>query len=467
MKSCVLVKISKQTLSFWYQIEGGDYAPLSLKEGNEVPLCFYVNGNDFKVGSFAKERCLVNDPNSYNNYFESVKDPSKYFILHGDSKPYKQLLYYGIENYLSHFVKTILYKNESIEAFRINFCLRFWFDDDIENPERNLVNNLFKEAGYENVDTINIDNHLKSQISGDSKSGKARIYLSAIANDLFVKLYSSQHSFLSQFILEELGSDPRAKILAKLILEDIKEASPFIDVNEEVEIGHIINHCTNLLSSLTPLMRNEIELSTGVQAEYKIRLNHLNERLTYNRGIEDKVIPQLESIISENSLSNSSVDIFLVGDDLNTNYFKEKLTKKFPSVFGVASIIQTKLMKSIFTEVSSSGYVLNSRVSSIKIGITPSPIQTLPKETPPPVVKTPPILNTPPVVKIPPIPVKQVSVLENKQTPKPEIKAPPIIKPEVKLPPVIKDVKKVEIPPLPPRAKVPPPPPPPPPIKKK
>ena len=72
MKSGVLVKVSKQTLSFWYQIEGGNYAPLSLKEGNVVPLCFYVNGKEFSIGAFAKERSQLNDPFAITNYFETV-----------------------------------------------------------------------------------------------------------------------------------------------------------------------------------------------------------------------------------------------------------------------------------------------------------------------------------------------------------------------------------------------------------
>lgn len=450
MKSCVLVKISKQTLSFWYQIEGEAYASLSFKEGNEVPLCFYVNGNDFNVGSLAKERCLVNDPSSYNNYFESVKDPSKYFILLGDSKPYKQLLYYGIENYLSHFVKTILYKNESIEAYRLNFCLRFWFDDDIENPEKILVINLFKEAGYENVDSINIDNHLKFQISSLSNSGKARIYLSAISNDLFIKLYNSDYRLLSQFKLEDSGSDPRAKILAKLILEDIKEANPFISINEEVEIGFIIKHSTGLLSSLSPLMRNEIELTTGVKADYKILLSHMNDRLTYSRGIEDKVIPKLESLLLENNLINSSIDIFLVGNELNTNYFKEKLTKKFPNVFGITSTIQSKVLGSIFAEISSNGYVSISSGSSVTKNSTDSAFKTPPLARMPTDVKLKPsekpIIS--PVVKMPPRVTKSPVV----NMPPKVIKSPMInIPPKVNIPPKIN---------IPLTSKSPPPPPP-------
>jgi hypothetical protein len=475
MKYCILIKISKQQLAFWYQLEGGAYTPLSISGPNKIPLCFYVNGNDFKIGEFAKERFLVNDKNAYNNYFELVKDPAKHFTLHGDSKPVKQLLYYGIENYLSKFIKEILFKNESIEAFRSNFCLRFWFDDDIENQEKILVENLLKDAGYENVVEVNSNLFLNHEISLETKSSRSRLCLSAISNDLYVKLYKlPELCLVGQIKLEQLGSDPRAKILAKLILEDIKEASPHIHIEEDKEVAYIINHCTQLLSSLSPIMRNELALSTGVRTDYKIRLAHLEDRLIYNRGVEDKIIPQLESILLTNGLSSSSVDIILNGDELNTNYFKDKLTKKFPNVFGVGSSIESKILKLIFSDISSNGYKLNQKITSGHFENAEKTVpvsKTPPVATNPPVVNTPPIVNTPPkvtlppVVKVPPVPNKnKISTTENK----PEVKVPPIIKPEVKVPPIIKEVKKEDIPLPPPlKGKIPPPPPPPPPIKKK
>jgi hypothetical protein len=475
MKYCVLIKISKQQLAFWYQLEGGAYTPLSISGPNKIPLCYYVNGNDFKIGEFAKERFLVNDKNAYNNYFELVKDPAKHFTLHGDSKPVKQLLYYGIENYLSKFIKEILFKNESIEAFRTNFCLRFWFDDDMENQEKILVENLFKEAGYENVVEVNSNLFLNHEISLETKSSRSRLCLSAISNDLYVKLYKlPELCLVGQIKLEQLGSDPRAKILAKLILEDIKEASPHIHIEEDKEVAYIINHCTQLLSSLSPIMRNELALSTGVRTDYKIRLAHLEDRLMYCRGVEDKVIPQLESILLTNSLSSSSVDVILHGDELNTNYFREKLTKKIPNVFGVGSSIESKILKLIFADISSNGYKLNSKNRSghienaekiVPVSVTPPVVKTPPVVNNPPIVNTPSKVTLPPVVKVLPVPNKNnVTTTENK----PEVKLPPIIKPEVKVPPVIKEVKKEDIP-LPPTLKgqIPPPPPPPPPIKKK
>jgi hypothetical protein len=501
MKYCVLIKISKQHLAFWCQLEGGAYTPLTLSGPNTIPLCFYVNGNDFKIGYFAKERFLVNDNNAYADYFEIIKDPVKHFTLHGDSKPVKQLLYFGVENYLSHFIKTILYKNESIEAYRTNFCLRFWFDDDIESQEKILVENLFKEAGYENVVGVNSDLFLNKEISLEIKSTRSRLCLSSISNDLYVKLYkSTDFSLVGQIKLEHLGSDPRAKILAKLILEDIKEASPHIRIEEEKEVAYIINHCTQLLSSLSPIMRNELELSNGIKTDYKIRLAHLEDRLIYNRGVEDKVIPQLESILSANGMSSSTVDIILNGDELNTNYFKDRLTKKCPNVFGVGSSIESKILKSIFTNISLNGYKLNPKntlghlenaeknvqFTRIPKGIAVPPVvKTPPLTNTPPIVKTPPLVKTPPVVTIPPVvettpvvkrpPVIKVPPVPNKNNAttteiKPEVKSPPIIKPEVNVPPLIKEVNKVDIPlPPPSKSKIPPPPPPPPPppIKRK
>jgi hypothetical protein len=491
MKYCVLVKISKQQLGFWYQLEGGAHTSLSINVTNTIPLCFYVNGNDFKIGDFAKERFLVNDKNAFNDYFEIIKDPVKHFTLHGDSKPVKQLLYYGVENYLSHFIKTILYKNESIEGFRTTFCLRFWFDDDIENQEKVLVENIFKEAGYENVDEVNSDLFLNKELNIEINSSRSRVCLSSITNDLYVKLYKSpDFKLVSQTKLEKMGSDPRAKIIAKLILEDIKEASPHIHIDEELEIPHIINHCTKLLSSLSPIMRNDLELSNGVRTDYKIRLAQLEERLIYNRGIEDKVIPQLESILSANGMSSSSVDIILNGDELNTNYFKDKLTKKFSNVYGVASKINDKLLKLIFTDISSNGYQLNPKVSSFSqvdpitsaeetiMMPTSRPIIPPASTTRPAAAVTPPISRpvTPPISTTRPAAVVTPPLPPNRVVPPPVppvLKPPPLQQTKVSAPPLPPGVKqppvpptKVGSPPVPPGVKPPPPPPPPPKNKK-
>ena len=107
MKYCVLIKISKRKVSFWYQSGASPYAPLIIKGANEIPLYFYVNGNDFIFGNAARDRFYSNDDNSFGDYFEIAKDSSKYFTIYGNKKPVKQLLYYGIEQCFSFFINTI------------------------------------------------------------------------------------------------------------------------------------------------------------------------------------------------------------------------------------------------------------------------------------------------------------------------------------------------------------------------
>ena len=131
MNYCVLVHISKSSISFWYQQQGSPFESLAIKEGNVMPLYFYAKDNDFILGSAARERFLNGDQvNAFGNYFEIVTNPASYFTVYGNKKHVKFLLYYSVEQYLSHFLNTVLYKNESIEGYRNNFPLRLYHDDN-------------------------------------------------------------------------------------------------------------------------------------------------------------------------------------------------------------------------------------------------------------------------------------------------------------------------------------------------
>lgn len=495
MSYCVLVKISKQELSFWYQLDGSQFSPLSNKGGNVVPLYFYVNGNDFSIGDFAKERANLNDPNTFSDYFHLIQDPSKYFILHGDAKPVKQLLYYGVENFLSFFIKSILYKSESIEAYRTNFCLRFWFDDDIEIPEKLLIENLFKEAGYENAAEINISVHLNQLISEQTSSNKSRLILNAINNDLYLNFYSHfDYDLITRAKIEGQGSDPRAKLLAHLILEDIKEANPYLHINIEVEIPHIIDHCSKLLNNLSPLMRGEIELSIGAKADYRIRLSHLEDRLMYNRGIEDRVIPQIEEILKSNKHSDTTVDLVLMGNVINTSYFKEKLVRKFPNVYGIDNTYEKNLLKKLFSEIVAARYQISKaptkaaspqanntgeKAAGRSIPPLPNPLGSKPVSAPPlpggnrtvPPVSVPPgsrPVSAPPLpgmnrpVSPPPIPGSARSV-----SPPPLPVGNKSVPPVVPSPQNVQNGQKADVKPAAKKVNIPPPPPPPPPPPKK
>ena len=323
-------------ISFWYQIQGSPYSTLEMNEGNIIPLYFFVNGSDFVIGNFARERANLNDPNSYSEYFDIIKDPSKYFTIHGDSKPVKQLIYYGIENFLSHFIKTVLYKNDSIESFRQDFCLRFWFDLDIVEKEKVLIEGLFKDAGYYNACRINYFSAFFESLTyyKTLNSETSLLLLTGLENVLYLQTFkfpSPECIFIEHF--EGQGSDPRVKILAEIIIDDIQQSMSYLHLEKEKELVHIFPTVVKLLQNPTPIMSGKAPLSNGNSEYFKVRLKDLNDRLVYYSGFE-RIYLSIDDIISKNRLSIDKLHILLLGQEINTNYFSEKLLKKYPVVSG-------------------------------------------------------------------------------------------------------------------------------------
>lgn len=449
MNYCVLVEISKHKASFWYQTEGSTYSPLSIKESNEVPLYFYVYGNDYIFGSIAKDRFYSHDPNSFGDYFEIVTDPTKHFSIYGIQKPVKQLLYYGIEQYLSHFINTVLYKSESIESYRQNFPIRFIFDNDVEDKEKALIESLFKEAGYDNVETVIYQEALMEVLNngGLITTTNSVLLLTGIDNNLYLELYKSLTEPITGFSkLIGLGADPRVKILAEEILEDIVALHPYLAINKEVELAEILPYAAGLLDENLAIIKGNAILTNGKSYSFEVKKRKLNDRLSYIT--KDGILFQgINSLLETNGVSIKDTVILLVGRELNTSFFENKLLSTYPRVIGVETNHCVDTMKLIFFKIAQSRYIVNKNDFS--------PLQPIPKQPIEPPLPPRPTVNVPPppmpVVKAPPPPMPVAKV--------PPLPPPPPSRPVLKPPPPPpKPIVKV--------VKVSPPPPPPPPIRK-
>lgn len=480
MSFCVLVHISKNSISFWYQQQGAPYGPLAIKDGNNMPLYFYAKENDFILGSAARERFLNGDQvNAVGNYFDIIANPANYFTVYGNNKHVKFLMYYAVEQYLSHFLNTVLYKNESIEGYRDKFPLRFIFSNDVAQKERLLVESIFKESGYDNVESLSYTQYLFNFLTFENLINPQipLILLTGLNGDLFIELYLNVFiNPISHVIVEEQGSDPRIKYMAKMIYDDAMSTTR-LNLDLKKELTHLLPYAKDFLSQDSAIPKGDITLSDGTNCWVKLKRKDLDQLLVYDEGIS-KINKVIENILSENTVQSNKVQLILNGDSVNTEYFIDKLKEKYGNVIGTPAKTQNEVLKLLFKSISEDGYQIKHKSSSgsstsaainTRSNLNEPPVaKTPPIATNPPVVNTPPIINTPPkvtlppVVKVPPLPNKNnVTTTENK----PEVKLPPIIKPEVKVPPVIKEVRKVDIPP-PSNGKIPPPPPPPP-IKKK
>jgi hypothetical protein len=488
MNFCVLVKISKHKISLWYQSGRSTYEPLVIKNSNEIPLYFYVNGTDFVFGDdLAIDRFNSNDPNSFGNYFDIIKDPSNHFIISGNKKPVKQLLYHGIEKYLNFFITQVLYKNDSLESYRQNFPLRFWFEQDIEEREKSLIENLFTEAGYDNIDQINYNPFLFEVLVLNNviNSNSSVLMLNGINNTLYLELYKNSKDLSNSFFkLDGYGADPSVKILAEMMLEDILAQESYLTIDKEKEVNSLLTYSADRLENITPIIKGDAILTDGKKHYFEVKQRVLNDRLLYYSN-DSIMYAAINDLLSVNNIINENLVILLGSKEINTAYLINKLLVKYPNVIGIDDNFKKEALKSIFAKISKSGYIAFKKdvFNETNCSNSPSPLikaQTVqvnevnnPREhstriSSPPVPPRfiPPLSSTnrvvpqpipsglkPPLV-LPVVPVKKVSAPSMPPLPPTKVNTPPI-------------TISVNPPPIPVGSKLPPPPPPPPPKIKK
>ncbi|HMK04158.1 MAG TPA: NfeD family protein [Ferruginibacter sp.] len=397
-------------VSFWYQTEGNSYIPLVIKESNEIPLFFYVNGNDFLFGGIARDRFYSNDPNAFGNYFEVVKDPSLHFTISGNKKPVKQLFYYGIEKYLSHFINTVLYKSDSIETYRNLFPLRFLFEPDMEEKEKALVEALFTDAGYTNVQRVEYNESLFEVLQEKRIiTNKASIIkLTGIDNNLYVELYKDlSEGLVSHTKIEGQGSDPRVSILADMILEYIVLQNPFLSINKEAEIASILPYASGLLHNISPIIKGEATLSDGKPYYFRVNERNLEERLLF-LSADSVIYTALDDLVKTYGLDVKTTTILLASEEINTVYFSNKLLKKYPHVKGIGTADDLETTKLIFSRIAASGYAVHA--------VSPGHPLVIPDRNE---------LKDPPAVAKPGLPP-----VKTREPEKPAVKLPPALPPK-------------------------------------
>lgn len=425
MGFCVLAKISKRNVTFWYQSDSNPYAPLKMRESNEIPLYFYVNGNDFIFGAAARERFYKNDPHAYGHYFEIVKDPAKHFSIYGNKKPVKQLFYYGVEQYLSHFLNTVLYKSDSIESYRQQFPLRFLFDDDIEDKEKSLIENLFQEAGYFNLDRMGYHHTLFDILTQKQilVNNKAVLFMNGIDDVLYINLYKNNKAeVLGSARLVGQGADPRVKILADMIVEYIILQNSYLSVNKDAEIAFLLPFCADLLQNISPIIKGEAELSDGNRYWFNVRERNLNDRLQYYVS-DGMIFSAIDDLLRANNLQADGVTILLGSEEISTAYFTDKLLKKYHHVTALQPVDVKDTMTAVFQAIAGAGYRVNAKIPTAPPAV-PRPALPTPKPPPPlppkkqgdvskpvniprlPEIKVPQSTTTDPV-KPPPLPPKK------------------------------------------------------------
>jgi len=435
MEFCVVVKISRRSVTFWYQTEGRRYSPLALKGSHEVPLYFYVDNNQFNFGLYARERFHNHDPNAFGHYFEIIKDPSRHFILQNSPRRVKQLLYYGIEQYLSHFLNTVLYKSDSIESYRPTFPIKFIFEPDLSEPERNLVEQLFIDAGYRRVSVVSYNDRLLEHLRAIRfiRTDQAALMLTGLDNTLYLDLYpKDSESPVSTLALADQGSDPRIRILAEMILNYINEQNPYLNLDKNLEISALLPYCAVLLAVPRMIATGEAELTSGTKFWFRVNLKTVEERSRYYQ--DDLVMStSIGELLQNYSIKPVELVILLCSEQIKTSYFSERLLKQFPMVRNVEPIHADDSIQLIFNTISNI-----SEIPPILPVI--SQVEKQSPKLPPPL--PPKKQDLPAIAAKPPLPVYRAPVTSPAKPPLPEARPAATERPKTAIPPLPPHPKK-------------------------
>lgn len=347
-KYCVIVRLSKNTIEFRYQIDNDQVEFLTLNEKEpEIPLAFCLNGDELIMGKYAQERASMNDSSAFTNYFELIKDRSKVFTYAKEQRPIEQLLYIGVERYLSAFLKEKLLGDDwTIESKRKDFPLRFSFASDVANNERRFVIDLFIKAGYRNVAELPIEDVL---FSVTAPSTKPKVLLAGLGGDLYMSHYPNPKTCKCCRSLPGIGTDPRFALCAELIFDEIQKSIPWLSARKEDNMELLIAESGKVLQSKSPLYMGNIVFDTGEEGDFQININNLENQLKHSQT-SMSMISELEYFLKMEALQPNQVDIVLEGG-VNTDYFASRLHDKFTSVFNVSLSDYIQVWNRVFNSV--------------------------------------------------------------------------------------------------------------------
>lgn len=358
MQYCVIVNISRSQISFFYQQRSGKVMPLEFDGVNVHPLYFYLHNNNFSFGTFAKQQFLNGDPNAFGNYFDIITQPSKTFNFYGNEKNIKYLLYHAIEFALNNFFNTVLYEPNSIESYRTDFPLRFIFESDIQEKEKRLIEQLFLEAGFQNFEILSLDRFLFEELIEINylKKFDSVIKVQSINGSLFLLYFDEDYSapkYSASFL--GLGTDPRLRITAEFIFNSaiaITRAS----LNKEDEISNLIQFARQFLASGSAQPRGNVILSDGSKPFVTIKMREVNEKISY-LGFDTKIFNAIDNFIKEYNISSSAnLKFILVGEEINSEYFVDKLSNKYSNIVSTKQIVVHNALERAAKFVESKNY---------------------------------------------------------------------------------------------------------------
>ena len=327
MNYCILVTISRNSISFRYNRMDGDnrFVDFMQDGGSEMPFAIECVGNEFVIGKSALESATKQlAPNAFANIFDTCKE-MRTFRFAGRDEQLNKLPFYAIKDYVGKILSDRFYGEVgNIDNNVSKLPLVFLFTPELDTDKKLFITSPFEKGGFQNICSISYHQLLLPIIMDslpEKQKPKVAIMVSVDRNDLILQIYNAvTDKPLADLVrIKGQGSDPRLKQAMDLIWAGLNNynyqprepeenvlrdaALKFLNSNSRtvndvlcMSDGSMQDYC---------LSRDELDMSAIGEA-CRLVSHHLNEALI-NKGLS---IQQCQIILVGNAATDYFENIF-------------------------------------------------------------------------------------------------------------------------------------------------------------
>lgn len=327
MNYCILVTISRNSISFRYNRMDGDnrFVDFMQDGGSEMPFAIECVGNEFVIGKSALESATKQlAPNAFANIFDTCKE-TRTFRFAGRDEQLNKLPFYAIKDYIGKILSDRFYGEVgNIDSNVSKLPLVFLFAPELDTDKKLFITRPFEKGGFQNICSISY-HQLLLPIIMDSLPEKQKpnvaIMVSVDRNDLILQFYDAvTDKPLADLVrIKGQGSDPRLKQAMDLIWAGLNNYNyqprePEENVLRDAALKFLNSNLRTVNDVLCMsdgsmqdycLSRDELDMSAIGEA-CRLISHHLNEALI-NNGLR---IQQCQIILVGNAATDYFENIF-------------------------------------------------------------------------------------------------------------------------------------------------------------
>lgn len=377
MNYCILVTISRNTISFRYNRMDGDnrFVDFMQDGGGEMPFAIECVGNEFVIGKSALDSATQKlAPNAFANIFDACKE-SRTFRFAGRDEQLNKLPFYAIKYYINKILQNCFYGVVgNIDSNVSKLPLLFLFAPELDTDKKLFISSPFEKGGFQNMCSISYHQLLLPVVMEslpEKQRAKVAIMVSVDKNDLLLQLYDAVtgETIMDSIRIEGQGSDPRLKqamdlIWAGLFNYNYQPREPEEDILREAAL--------RFLNSNERMDNNELCMSDGSMQDYCLSRDDLDMSVI---GEANRLVSHhLNEALNNNGLNVKQCQVVLVGKAA-TDYFENifgQMSLAYP-VRKVTEKVKNLMLDRLLGLVKKAGYDV-SKLFSLTPKVIEEPI---------------------------------------------------------------------------------------------